>query len=81
MVIVFNSVIGGFCWVVLVNRCPITANCPTTLSDYSSAEWLVKNKAANAPITFEEIVMVMINMRILLSVIRMYKDGCLSLKW
>ena len=41
----------------------------------------MKNKAANAPITFEEIVMVMINMRILLSVIRMYKDGCLSLKW
>ena len=36
------------------------ANCPITLSDYSSTEWLVKNKAANVPIAFEEIVMVMI---------------------
>ena len=48
------SIIGYF------NR-PVTANCLVTLSDYSSTEWLVKNKAANAPITFEEIVMVMIN--------------------
>ena len=39
-------------------RCPITANCPIT------TEWLVKYKAANAPITFEEIVMVMINGKI-----------------
>ena len=31
------------------------------LSDYSWTEWLVKNKAANAPITFEENVMVMIS--------------------
>ena len=38
----------------------ITANCPITLSNYNSTEWLVKNKAANAPITFEEILMVMI---------------------
>ena len=30
------------------------------MSDYSSTEWLVKNNAANAPITFEEILMVMI---------------------
>ena len=30
------------------------------LSDYRCAERLVKNKEANAPITFEEIVMVMI---------------------
>ena len=46
-------------------------NCPITgfwlqvsdysqLSNYNSTEWLVKNKAANAPITFEEILMVMI---------------------
>ena len=31
------------------------------LSDYSWTEWLVKNKAANALITFEENVMVMIS--------------------
>ena len=31
------------------------------LSDYSWTEWLVKNKAANAPITFEENVMIMIS--------------------
>ena len=41
-------------------RCPITVNCPITLSDYNCTEWLVKNEAADAPITFEEIVMVMI---------------------
>ena len=47
-------------------RCPITANCPTTgsnysqLSDYNFTEWLVRNKAANASITFEKIAMVMI---------------------
>ena len=42
------SIIGCF-------NCPITANCPMTLSDYSCTEWLVKNKAANAPIKFEEL--------------------------
>ena len=41
-------------------RCPITANCPLTLSDYNCTDWLVKNKAASAPISFSEIVMVMI---------------------
>ena len=40
--------------------CSITANRPITLSDYSCTERLVKYKAADAPITFEEIVMVMI---------------------
>ena len=35
-------------------RCLITVNGLST-------EWLVKNKSANAPITFEEIVIVMIN--------------------
>ena len=34
------------------------------LSNYNYTEWLMKNKAANAPITFEEIVMVMINTNI-----------------
>ena len=42
-------------------RCPITANCPITLSDFNFTEWLVKNEAANAPIGIEEFVMVMIN--------------------
>ena len=42
-------------------NCPITANRPITLSDYSCTEWLVTNKAANAPIKFEEIIIVMIN--------------------
>ena len=42
------------------HRCLITANCPIILSNYSCTEWWVKNEAANAPITFEEIVMVMI---------------------
>ena len=31
------------------------------MSDYIPTQWLVKNKAVNAPIKFEEIVMVMIN--------------------
>ena len=51
------SMIGYF-------NCLITANCPITQSDYSSTEWLVKNKGANAPITFEEIVMVVIKKEI-----------------
>ena len=34
-------------------------NC-STLSNYNSTEKLVKNKAINAPITFEEFVMIMI---------------------
>ena len=37
-----------------------TANCPITLSDYNCTEWLVKYRAADAPIIFEEIVMVII---------------------
>ena len=42
------------------HRCLITANCPIILSNYSCTEWWVKNEAANAPITFGKIVMVMI---------------------
>ena len=34
------------------------------LSDYDCTEWLLRYKAANTPITFEEIVMVMINGKI-----------------
>ena len=37
MVIVIDSVIGGFSWVDFgCFICPITANCPITLSDYNS---------------------------------------------
>ena len=64
MVVVFNSVIGGFSWVDLVWLATSTVLLQVSdysqLSDYSSTEWLVKNNAANAPITFEEILMVMI---------------------
>ena len=38
-----------------------TANCPITLSDYNFADLLEQNTAAYAPITFEEIVIVMIS--------------------
>ena len=40
-------------------NCPITANCLITLSDYNCTEGLVIHKAADAPITFKEIVKVM----------------------
>ena len=43
------------------NRCLITGNCLIILSNYNLTEELVKNKAATAPITFEEIVKVMID--------------------
>ena len=64
MVLVVNSVIGGFSWVDLVWLAVLTArlqvfdynNWLITLSDYNCTEWLVKNKAANVPITFEETV-------------------------
>ena len=45
-------------------RCPITANCPITLSDYSFPDYLEQNTALYAPITFEEIVIVMIKPKI-----------------
>ena len=63
MVVVFNSVIGGFGWVAFVwltTTVLLQVSDYSQLSDYSSTEWLVKNNAANAPITFEEILMVMI---------------------
>ena len=37
-----------------------TANCPITLSDYNPTQSLVKDRAVNATIKFEEIVMDMI---------------------
>ena len=61
MVIVFNSVIGGFGWVAFVwltTTVLLQVSDYSQLSDYSSTEWLMKNKAANAAITFEETVMV-----------------------
>ena len=61
MVTVNNSMIDGFVSIIGYFNHPVTANCLVTLSAYSSTEWLVKNKAAYAPIRFEEIVMVMIN--------------------
>ena len=64
-VIVSNSVIGGSFWVDLVWLAALTVRLQVSycsrMSDYNCTEWLVKNKAANALITFEKIVMVMIN--------------------
>ena len=77
MVIVINSVIGGFSWVDLVwmpastvrfqvsnysklSDYTVRLHCPITLSDYNCTKWLVKYNVADAPITFWEIVMVMI---------------------
>ena len=63
MVIVINSVIGGFSWVDLVWLAASTVQLHVSdysqLSDYNCKEWSMKNEAADAPITFEEIVMVM----------------------
>ena len=52
MVIVINSVIGGFGWVDLVWLVTSTVRLQPT-GDYSSTECLMKNKAANAPIMFK----------------------------
>ena len=58
-------VIGGFGWVDPVWLTASTVRLQvfdySQLSDYSCTEWLLKNKAANAPIKFEETVIVMIN--------------------
>ena len=45
-------------------RCPITANCLITLSDYDFTELSVKYRAADAPITFQEILMIMFKKKI-----------------
>ena len=61
MVIVINSVIGGFSWVDLVWLAASTVQLQVSdysqLSDYNWKEWSVKNEA---PITIEEFVMIMI---------------------
>ena len=62
IVIVINSVIGGYSLVDLVWLATSTVWLQdySQLSDYSSTEWLVKNEAANTPIMFAEILMAMI---------------------
>ena len=61
MVIVINSVIGGFSWVDLVwlaaSAVQLQVSDYSQLSDYNCKEWSVKNEA---PITIEEFVMIMI---------------------
>ena len=77
MFILIISVIGGLAewtyydWLLQLsnNRCPIKATCLITLSSYNCTERLVKNEAANAPIIFEEFVMVVINVIITLNLI------------
>ena len=51
--------IGYFnCWITGVQLQPtVELHCPII----TTTKWLVKNEAANAPIIFEEFVMVMIN--------------------
>ena len=63
MVIVINSVIGGFSWMDLVwfaaRNDQLQVSNYSQLSDYNYMELIVKNKAPNALITCEEMVLVM----------------------
>ena len=52
--------IDKFCWMDLVWLAALTVR--LQVSDYSSTEQLEENKSTNAPITSEEIVMVMIQL-------------------
>ena len=74
MVIVITCVIGGFSWVHLIWLANVTVRLQVSdysqLSDYTvqsqpTTQWLMKYKAVNAPIKFEEIVKIMINRLIL----------------
>ena len=59
-----------FCdwWIQLSRLCMIDCfKCPITLSDDISLKKIVKIKAVTAPVTFEEIVMVMITEIILIN--------------
>ena len=71
MVIVINSVIGRFSWVELVWLAPPTFRLQVSdysqQSDYNFTKWLVKYRAADALVTCNEIVMVMINCRIVIA--------------
>ena len=66
MVIVINSVIGEFSWVDFIWLTASTVRSQVSdcsqLSDYTCTEWLVRYKAADTPITFEEIVTVLISL-------------------
>ena len=64
MVIVINSVIGGFSWMEIVWLAA------STVQNYNCTEWLVKNEAADVPIIFKEIVMVMIKWGILKNMVQ-----------
>ena len=65
MVNLINTVIGGFSLVDLVWLAASTFQLQVSdysqLPDYNCTEWLVKNEAADAPITFEEIIIVTID--------------------
>ena len=64
MVIVINSATDGFSWKDKVSLAALWVRLQVSdcnqLSDYNCIEWWMKNKAVNAPITFEEIVMIKI---------------------
>ena len=64
MVIVINFLMGGIGWLDLIWLVASTVRPQVSdysqLSIYSCTEWLVKNKAANASITFEEVLIVII---------------------
>ena len=64
MVIVINFLMGGIGWLDLIWLVASTVRSQLShysqLSSYSCTEWLLKNKAANASITFQEILMVII---------------------
>ena len=65
MVNLINSVIGGFSLVdpvwLAASTFQLQVSDYSQLSDYNCTEWLVKSEAADAPITFEEIIMVTID--------------------
>ena len=80
MVILTTSVIGGFSWVHLIWLANVTVRLQVliTLSYYNPTQWLVKSKAANAPIKFEEIVMVMIIIIITIMILKLICTFCYS---
>ena len=62
MVIVINSLIGRFDWKdmkglwLAASTARLQVSDYSQLSDYNSSEWLVKKKAATAPITEQSTV-------------------------
>ena len=59
-----DNFIGGFSWVHLKLILFVSVTVRLQVSYYNPTQWLLKNKDVNAPIKFEEIVMVMIMKRI-----------------